>query len=80
MLCFVADALLADLQTTLHANGANLNDGEETWTNESQQHVTSQSYQYQHGEVDQQVKYFYFIFLVNKSGRVEEGEVDKMKP
>jgi hypothetical protein len=51
----VADALLADLQTTLHANGANLNDGEETWANESQQHVTSQSYQYQHGDVDHQV-------------------------
>ena len=51
----VSDALLADLQTTLHANGANLNDVEETWANESQQHVTSQSYQYQHGDVDPQV-------------------------
>ncbi|XP_046635981.1 paxillin-like isoform X2 [Daphnia pulicaria] len=52
------DALLADLQTTLHANGANLNDGEETWANESQaQHVTSQSYQYQHGDIDHQVTY-----------------------
>ncbi|XP_046447479.1 paxillin-like isoform X6 [Daphnia pulex] len=51
-------ALLADLQTTLHANGANLNDGEETWANESQaQHVTSQSYQYQHGDIDHQVTY-----------------------
>lgn len=51
-----ADALLADLQTTLHANGANLNDGNETWANDGQHHVTSQSYQYQHGEIDQQVR------------------------
>ncbi|KAK4018914.1 hypothetical protein OUZ56_000952 [Daphnia magna] len=50
-------ALLADLQTTLHANGANLNDGNETWANDGQHHVTSQSYQYQHGEIDQQVTY-----------------------
>lgn len=63
MLC--ADALLADLQTTLHANGANLNDGEETWANESQaQHVTSQSYQYQHGDIDHQVKTFELLVLL----------------
>lgn len=59
------DALLADLQTTLHANSANLNDGDDTWINDGQQHVTSQSYQYQHGSVDQQVenKDLFFLFF-----------------
>ncbi len=54
----VADALLADLQTTLQTNSANLNDGDNSWADEEgQQHVTSQSYQYQHGQVaDEQVR------------------------
>lgn len=59
------DALLADLQTTLHANSANLNDGDDTWATDGQQHVTSQSYQYQHGDIDQQVRREIFLPLIS---------------
>ena len=53
ILFFIADALLADLQTTLQANG----------TVDSSQHTASQSYQYHNSQPsdydDQQVSRFF---------------------
>jgi hypothetical protein len=48
---FESDALLADLQTTLHNNSANLTGAAETTAASNYGlHVTSHSYQYQDGD------------------------------
>jgi hypothetical protein len=64
---YIADALLADLQTTLHANGpvTGTASADNSWA-DGGQHTASQSYQYhnsQPGDYDQQVSFILLCLL-----------------